>query len=256
MKKQAQVEVADKDEELPHLQLPRAEHVRKPPREFLVSENSFPWKPVIALAVLVIIAAVLWTRHTRNRAPVSARTQTTTQPVAAAATSPAATPQLTPATTPAKSPANVPASSTAASQPVPASQPKTPPATSRTTQPAEDDSAHDTTVTRPASAAQPAAKPAKAAPKMTLVIRATETSWISVTADGQLVSQETLIAPAYVTIHAAQQITARVGNAAGISFVWNGQEIPAEGAESQVRTVTFDQSGMKPAAPQSAPGIP
>ncbi len=80
---------------------------------------------------------------------------------------------------------------------------------------------------------------------MTLVIRATETSWISVTADGQLASQETLIAPAHTSIRATRQIVAKVGNAAGVTFVWNGQEIPAQGAESEVKTFVFDASGMR-----------
>ena len=46
-----------------------------------------------------------------------------------------------------------------------------------------------------------AAKPADAAAQkptatLTVVVRASENSWISVTSDGQLVTQETLIAPA------------------------------------------------------------
>jgi cytoskeleton protein RodZ len=79
---------------------------------------------------------------------------------------------------------------------------------------------------------------------LTLVIRATETSWISVTADGQPASEETLIAPAHTSIRATRQIVAKVGNAAGVTFLWNGQEIPAQGAESEVKTFIFDSSGM------------
>ena len=80
---------------------------------------------------------------------------------------------------------------------------------------------------------------------MTLVIRANETSWIAVTADGQPVSQETLIAPVHTSFHATRQIVARIGNAAGVTFVWNGQEIPAQGAEFEVKTFLFDASGMR-----------
>jgi hypothetical protein len=88
------------------------------------------------------------------------------------------------------------------------------------------------------------------------VIRATETSWISVLADGQPVSQETLIAPAHTSVRATREIVARIGNAAGVTFLWNGQEVPADGAEAEVKTFVFDSAGMRvvpstPAAPDS-----
>jgi len=83
------------------------------------------------------------------------------------------------------------------------------------------------------------------------VIRASEDSWISVSADGQGVLHETLIAPAHTTVRAARKIVLRVGNAAGVTFVWNGQEVPAQGAESEVKTLVFDATGMQvvPSAP-------
>lgn len=94
---------------------------------------------------------------------------------------------------------------------------------------------------------------------LTLVIRASENSWISVTADGQAVSHETLIAPANTSIRARREIVAKVGNAAGVSFLWNGKEIPAEGAEAEVKTFVFDAGGMRvltPNPPQSQSPTP
>ena len=82
-------------------------------------------------------------------------------------------------------------------------------------------------------------------PTLTLVIRATETSSISVFADGQPVSQETLIAPAHTSIRATHEIVAKIGNAAGVTFLWNGKEIPAEGGESEVKTFVFDANGVR-----------
>jgi Domain of unknown function (DUF4115) len=72
-----------------------------------------------------------------------------------------------------------------------------------------------------------------------------ETSWISVLADGPSVSHETLIAPAHTSVRASHEIVARIGNAAGVTFVWNGQEVPADGAESEVKTFVFDSTGMR-----------
>jgi len=229
LKKQAQVEVDEV--ELPELQLPKAEHVRKPPREFLVPERKFPWNIAAALILVLVLVAFLWVRHSRKHTETASATPVTMTP---APSSP--TPTLAAVTTPAKTPAT----NRTATPP----QPKpTPPAT----QPPADHSAKDVTSTATPLKTPDAPKPApptKPAAKMTLIIRASETSWISVTADGQLVSQETLIAPANVTIRATQQITAHIGNAAGVTFVWNGQEFPIQGAESEVKILTFDQSGM------------
>ena len=57
--------------------------------------------------------------------------------------------------------------------------------------------------------------------------------------------QETLIAPAHASIRAKREIIARIGNAAGITFLWNGQEISASGAEAEVKTFVFDATGMR-----------
>jgi len=79
---------------------------------------------------------------------------------------------------------------------------------------------------------------------LNLVIRASENSWISVSSDGQLVTQETLIAPAHTTVRADREIVVKVGNAAGITFTWKGQEIPAQGTEAEVKTLVFDAEGV------------
>jgi hypothetical protein len=85
------------------------------------------------------------------------------------------------------------------------------------------------------------------------VIRATKTSWISVEADGQLVNQETLIAPAHTSARASREIVVKAGNAAGVSFLLNGKEIPAQGDDGEVKTYLFDREGMRTIAPGQAP---
>jgi hypothetical protein len=96
------------------------------------------------------------------------------------------------------------------------------------------------TVRKPASTPAP-----KTPPVFTLRIRASETSWIAVVADGQPVIQETLIAPAGTSIRAAHEITVRVGNAAGVTFLLNGKEIPPQGNRAEVKTLTFDSAGLR-----------
>jgi len=88
---------------------------------------------------------------------------------------------------------------------------------------------------------------------LNLVIRASENSWISVTADGRSVIHELLIAPAHASIRASREIVVKIGNAAGVSFVWNGQELPAQGSEAEVQTLVFDASGMRAVPPSLVP---
>ena len=56
-------------------------------------------------------------------------------------------------------------------------------------------------------------------------------------ADGQTVSQETLIAPAHTSVRANREIVAKIGNAAGVTFLWNGQEIPAARRRSRSKNL-------------------
>jgi hypothetical protein len=86
------------------------------------------------------------------------------------------------------------------------------------------------------------------------VIRAAKTSWIAVEADGQLVSQETLIAPAHTSARATREIVVKAGNAAGVSFLLNGKEIPAQGNDAEVKTYVFDSNGMRTLTPSQASG--
>jgi len=238
--KHGQVQV---EEELPHLQLPRAEDVRRPRKDYPVRLSSgFSWRfPAVAAVMILLVVALLWIRHSR-----SLHTEAASPAKAAQASS--AEPPVTPATS--APPAATSNSSSAVSQPpatnFPAPVPEKPAASLKTEN--ADDDANDVTV-RTIPAAKPAT-PAKAITGLKLIIRASETSWISVTADGQPVTHETLIAPAAISVHATREIVARIGNAAGVSFLFNDQEIPADGAEAEVKTYVFDSNGMHLAAVQ------
>lgn len=87
----------------------------------------------------------------------------------------------------------------------------------------------------------------------TLLIRAEKTTWISVVADGQLVAEETLIAPAQTSVRASRQIVVKAGNAAGAVFEMNGKRLGTPGADGEVKTYVFDANGIHPAEPASSP---
>ncbi|MGO9087963.1 MAG: RodZ domain-containing protein [Candidatus Sulfotelmatobacter sp.] len=244
-------------EELPELQLPRAEHVAPRRRDYLDrGDRAIPWR-ILALAVLVVVLGVLlWNRPSRSghtrlapAAPVTSPAQTPTQPPnpsahAAAATSPVPTPAR-PATP------KSPSSGTTAAPPRPITAVAVKSAVTAGTESNNQENGvpaaqPDQAANPPAEGQAPAAAAAAESPApLNLVIRASENSWISVSADGQSVLHETLIAPAHTSVHAAREIVLRIGNAAGVTFLWNGNELPAQGAEAEVKTLVFDASGMR-----------
>jgi cytoskeleton protein RodZ len=248
-------------DELPELQLPRAEDVRPARKEYLDEPRSgFPRTLIYVAAIIVLAAVILWMRRSRSSAsaakPVAPSVPTVVAPASAgtpaSAKSAPATPQPVnnPAVTTPASPkavaATQPSPATnkpAASAPVAAISPATTP--NQVTV----EKKGDVTIRSFGTAAP---KPAETSPaNLTLVVRATENAWVSVTSDGQLVTQETLIAPANSTFHASRELVVRVGNAAGVSFLWNGKELPPQGSEAEAKTLIFDAQGMRAATDQT-----
>ncbi len=250
-------------EELPELQLPRAEHIRPGKKEYLNRPSSGPpWSLIGIAALVVVVAGILWIRHSRATHGTAAKSDASPVTVSAAtpstvapAPAPASVQPPAPATQSAKAPG-----STSSALPAPNAQSSTnkdASAAARSSQPESlpsGDSSQvkvekkgDVTIR---SFGATSAKPAEeTAAKLTLVVRASENSWISVTSDGQLVTQETLIAPAATSFHANRELIVRVGNAAGVSFLWNSEELQAQGAEAEAKTFVFDAQGMRTSTP-------
>jgi hypothetical protein len=255
--------------ELPNLQLPKAEHVR--PRSTMAVHSdldSSRWR-LPALVILLIVAGAFWWSHSRNARANGAN------PVPASVTSLATAPAPTlvnhaPAsgsdasgTAAASSHMSSSVSSSVRSAAKATAHPGSPPASSSstssqspaTTSAANASGAREEAIQPDADAVSP--PPHRPVANLTLVIRASENSWIAVTADGQPVVHETLIAPAHTLVRAAREIVVRAGNAAGVSFALNGQEFPSQGAEGEVKTVIFDSTGLRPAAsPAPTPAAP
>jgi cytoskeletal protein RodZ len=250
------------DIELPGLQLPKAEHVR-PSRKMAVHSDfeGSSWR-LPALVVLLVVAGAFWWSHSRNARTNSAN------PAAADVSSSSPTPDstlLTRASAAGNDATGTAAASSHISSPVhPAAKAAVHPGSSSASSPSTSSQSSATASAANASAVKqmailpeedasanpPAPKPVA---NLMLVIRASENSWIAVTADGQPVVQETLIAPAHTSVRAAREIVVRAGNAAGVTFALNGHEFPSQGAEGEVKTLIFDTSGLHPAATPAAP---
>jgi cytoskeletal protein RodZ len=238
-------------EDMKELHLPRIEDVRRPRKSFADKRAAIPWRLVVAALLVVALGSLLWQRHLRRAEAV--HNVTAAPPIVAA-----------PASTGSSSTGNDSANAASATKPKEVTPPvgevknvqqPSPVVPANATSPAPNEP--DVTTRGRLPAALPALGAKTPAP-FTLIIRANENSWISVTADGQTVSQETLIAPAVTSVHARHEIVAKIGNTAGVTFVWNGQQIQPEGTESEVKTFVFDASGMRVAAAGQAPqaGIP
>ena len=249
------------------------------------SSARIPWGK-LALALLLITAAVgFWNfrRHAQpmaaspgaaspvvaapnhSPAPASARASTANRPSPAASlnTGPASPEKDLPAGTASQAPISAATSpphtnsapATRAAPPAPSASPVSPKpspvasAASAATKPIANPSQPDKLTTTHAVAPAATVKPLTT---LNLLIRAEETTWISLIADGKPITHETLIAPAHTSIRATREIVVRAGNAAGISFLLNGKEIPAQGNEGEVKTYIFDATGVH-LAPQTQP---
>lgn len=236
-----QTQIAE-TEELPDLQLPRIKDIRVS-REHRGKRGPLPWRPVVIALLLVVAVGVVWQRRTRHaRAEGMNVAAIPTQPPSpSTADAPVSAANLpNEASVPAHRTSGTESASVATSRSSNPAVPKPSPAPPRATDQASDQEGNSAAAAEAASSARVSKTPAR----FRLVIHADENSWISVTADGQPVSHETLIAPADTSIRANREIVARVGNAAGVSFVWNGQEIQPQGEEAEVKTFVFDENGV------------
>jgi cytoskeleton protein RodZ len=78
----------------------------------------------------------------------------------------------------------------------------------------------------------------------TVRIQATEDTWVSVTSDGKQVMDVVIPAGEERVIHARQELVLKTGNAGGIEVTHNGVAIGPLGPEKQVKTLTFNGSGL------------
>jgi cytoskeletal protein RodZ len=84
----------------------------------------------------------------------------------------------------------------------------------------------------------------------TVVIKAREDSWVSITADGKQLMQEVLVAPAAKSVEARNEIVIKVGSVGALDFSFNGKRLPIQGDYEEVKTLTFDVNGLHPTTPK------
>ena len=197
------------------------------------------WERLAIPLLVIVIALAAWALYRRNHPDSASRPTTLSQPVAASQPVPFSSPAAPPALAVTAS-AVKPSAVTGSLKPSPTGAlPTKPTPTHPTTTPPSPDAKP------PVAPPQAQVATPKPPPTFTLVIRAAQTSWVAIVADGQPVAHETLFAPAATSVKASREIVVRAGNAAGVSFVLNGKEFPAEGNPGEVRVYTFDATGLR-----------
>lgn len=92
--------------------------------------------------------------------------------------------------------------------------------------------------------------PAPQAGRFTVLIKAREDSWLSVSVDGEVSTHGTLTASTEKSVHATKEITIKAGNVGALDFEFNGKELPPQGANGEVKSLTFDANGLLPSTPK------
>jgi len=82
-------------------------------------------------------------------------------------------------------------------------------------------------------------------------INARENAWVSVTVDGKVVMQSTLVAPTRKLIAAQRHLVIRAGNVGGLDFRFNGVQLPTQGDYDEARTLSFSPNGLEKGATTS-----
>jgi len=94
------------------------------------------------------------------------------------------------------------------------------------------------------SAPPPPTAAAPAAGTFVVRVKAREDSWLTITADGQRILQDTLVADEEKSIPARQTITIRAGNVGALDIYFNGNKLSNQGDFGEVKTLTFDPHGL------------
>lgn len=223
--------------------------------------RSIPWMTLALVLALVVVGVALWNFIRRHEAIANLHTQTGPQQSASAdfpsqpaqtqasATSPVPNQPAPPSAgaspkTSSGAPSKIQATPSGSGSAVGASATQAAP--KLTSSSTESSNSSIPTSKNTASVTQSAT--------FTLFIRADKTSWVSIVADGKLVTEETLIAPAHTSVRASKEITVKAGNAAGIIFELNGKQVGEPGADGEVKTYVFDANGILPAEHSPSPG--
>lgn len=108
-------------------------------------------------------------------------------------------------------------------------------------------------------ATPPVSIPSQSAPArsggFTVLIKARQDSWVSISVDGEVSTRRILTASEQKAVRATDEIVIRAGNVGALDFEFNGKELPPQGDFSEAKTLTFNAHGLQPPAAIPEPPI-
>ena len=104
--------------------------------------------------------------------------------------------------------------------------------------------------TQTAAVAPAAAGSSATAGSFTVLIKASEDSWISITADGKPIFEDTLEPSTEKSVEGHSEVVVKAGNMGGLEFSFNGKRLALPGEEAEVRLLRFDPNGLRPETPR------
>ncbi|HYA94833.1 MAG TPA: helix-turn-helix domain-containing protein [Terriglobales bacterium] len=217
----------EKEQPLPDPPVPRAVVLGQR------AEEHANWRAVSLLALLLAVAVVAaWkvgplAYHGVFEA-VETHRSTRPAPVPAAASD--------------EAPASSPAAASITAPPAPAPAPKKAVVKARAVTVAASSPAIPSS---PAPQAVAPAKPPAPAATFLVEVHAVQDAWVQIVADGRLLSEGVLVAPAEKRVQAAKEVVIKTGNAAGVEVSFNGQPLPPLGDVNQVATLTLNAGGVR-----------
>lgn len=196
-----------------------ADHVPESRIKSKTATDGLPWG-MFALALLVFaFGFALWGFHSREKS--SPRIALVSTPVTASSPAPAPS----------------------AVEPAPVANPAAAETASSTSQsPVPEPAAGSTAAPAPTSTPQDSAENAG---EFQVLVKARKDSWVTITADGKKVVQDTLAAPAEKSVAARNQVVIKTGNVGALDISFNGKKLASQGRVNQVKTLTFDPNGLK-----------
>jgi cytoskeletal protein RodZ len=92
-----------------------------------------------------------------------------------------------------------------------------------------------------------------AASTICVQINARENAWVSITVDGKVMMQSTLVAPTRKLIAAQRHLVVRAGNVGALDFRFNGVQLPTQGDYDEAKTLSFSPNGLEKRLPTPNP---
>ena len=204
-----------------------------PSRERNDTAEGLPWGKLAAALLIVALGLAAWGYYSRESQKENHDSAAPAVPVAG--------PTPTPVAEPSPSQPQGDSSPTATPEPAKTSQPIV-------SSPMGGASSQTLVASPPVSV--PSQSPPPRSGGFTVLIKARQDSWVSISVDGEVSTRGILTASEQKAIRATDEIVIRAGNVGALDFEFNGKTLPGQGDLNEVKTLTFNAHGLQPTAPK------